>query len=427
MLRKPKKPKKFYLCVKQQLNKLSKEDYLALRELCHIAKNLYNFGLYNVRHYYFEQKEYLNYENNYHICKTNENYKLLNSNMAQQILKEVDSSFKSFFGLITLAKEGNYNFRDIKLPKYLPKEGFYTLVIGFVRINGNQLTLPFSNLYTKTHKKITITIPPNLKDKQIKEIKIVPKSNARFFEIQYTYEVTSTEFQKELDPNNALAIDVGLNNLVTAVTNTGKSFIIDGRRLKSINQWCNKENSRLQSIKDLQNIKGTTKKQAYLWKKRNTQVNDYINKTCRTIINYCLENDIGNLIIGYAETLQRNINLGKVTNQNFVNIPMGNIKEKLEYMCILYGIKFKKQEESYTSKASFFDNDEMPIYNADKPHKHVFSGKRVKRGLYKTKDGDLINADVNGALNILRKSNVVSLTTLNSSGDVATPKRIKIA
>lgn len=425
-MRKPKQPKKFYQCIKQQLNKLSKEDYLALRELCHIAKNLYNVGLYNVRQYYFEQKEYLTYENNYHLCKTNENYKLLNSNMAQQILKEVDVSFKSFFGLITLAKEGKYNFRDIKLPKYLHKEGFYTLVIGFVRIKDNRLILPFSNLYNKTHSKITITTPPNLKDKKVNEIKIVPKSNARFFEIQYTYEVSKSDFQKELNKNNALAIDVGLTNLVTAVTNTGKSFIIDGRRLKSINQWCNKENARLQSIKDLQNIKGTTKRQAHLWKKRNTQVSDYVNKTCRVIINYCLENNIGALIIGYAETLQRNINLGKITNQNFVNIPIGNIKEKLEYMCMLYGITFKKQEESYTSKASFFDHDEIPIYNADKPQKYSFSGKRVKRGLYKTKDGDLINADINGALNILRKSNVVSLTTLDSSGDVATPKRIKI-
>ncbi|MBC2582260.1 IS200/IS605 family accessory protein TnpB-related protein [Clostridium sp. DJ247] len=256
-----------YLCIKQQLKKISKEDYENLRELSHVAKNLYNYGLYNVRQYYFEQKEYLNYEKNYAIYKNNENYKLLNSNMAQQVLKEVDGVFKSFFGLIKLAKKGKYNFRDIKLPKYLKKDGFATLVIGFVR------------------------------------------------------------------------------------------------------------------------IKGITKKQSILRNNRNNRVNDYINKTCRYIINYCLDNNIGNLVIGYNETLQRDSNLGKVNNQNFVNIPVGNIKEKLEYLCKLYGINFVKQEESYTSKASFFDNDNIPKYNADNPIQATFSGKRIKRGLYKTKSG----------------------------------------
>ena len=414
-----------YLCVKQQLKKLSKEDYENLRELSHIAKNLYNYGLYNVRQYYFEQKEYLNYEKNYAICKSNENYKLLNSNMAQQILKEVDGVFKSFFGIIKLAKKGTYDFRAIKLPKYLKKDGFTTLVIGFVRVKGNELIIPYSNNYKKTHKPIKIKIPPILLDKKIKEIRIIPKDNARFFEMQYTYEVVET--QRDLDKTKALAIDIGLNNLATCVTNEGKTFIIDGRKLKSINQWCNKENSRLQSIKDLQGAKGTTKTQSILKNNRNNKVNDYINKTCRYIINYCLENNIGNLVIGYNETLQRGSNLGKINNQNFVNIPVGNIKEKLEYFCRLYGINFVKQEESYTSRASFFDNDTIPKYNADNPTDIVFSGKRIKRGLYKTKNGYYLNADVNGALNILKKSSVVDLQVLYSSGEVDTPIRIKIA
>jgi len=264
-----------------------------------------------------------------------------------------------------------------------------------------------------------------LKDKIIKEIKIVPGFNARYFEIQYTYEVE--EIQSNLDIKQALAIDLGLNNLATCVTSNGDSFIIDGRRLKSINQWYNKENSRLQSDKDLRGIKYITRKQFLLKDKRNRQVNDYINKTCRTIINYCIDNNIGNLVIGYNETLQREINIGKRNNQNFVNIPIGNIKEKLEYLCKLYGIKFTKQEESYTSKASFFDGDKIPKYNQDDPKDYKFSGRRIKRGLYKTKKGILINADVNGALNILKKSSVVSLETLYSSGEVDTPVRIRIS
>ncbi len=417
--------KTMYLCVKQQLKKLSKEDYLNLKELSHIAKNLYNEGLYNVRQYYFQEKEYLNYPKNYNLCKSSENYKTLNSNMAQQILKEVDGVFKSFFGLIKLAKKGSYNFKDIKLPKYLEKDGFATLVIGFVRIKENKLIIPYSNTYKKEHKPIEINIPPILLDKKIKEIRIIPKSNARFFEIQYTYEVV--EEQRELNNQKALAIDIGINNLATCVTNEGKSFIIDGKRLKSINQWYNKQNSKLQSIKDKQKIKGITNKQSNIINNRNNAINDYINKTCRYIINYCLDNEIGTLVIGYNETLQKNSNLGKKNNQNFVSIPVGNIKEKLEYLCKLYGINFLKQEESYTSKASFFDKDIIPKYSEYNPVNQTFSGKRVKRGLYVTKTGYSFNADQNGALNILNKSSVVDLTVLYSRGDVDTPIRIRIA
>ena len=143
-----------YLTVKQQVKHLSKEEYKSIKELCHIAKNLANQAIYNVRQYYFNEGEYLNYEKNYALLKSSNNYKLLNSNMAQQILKEVDGSFQSFFGLLKLAKKGRYAYKDCKLPHYLPKDGYATLVIGFVRLKGNKLILPFSNTYKKTHKSI---------------------------------------------------------------------------------------------------------------------------------------------------------------------------------------------------------------------------------------------------------------------------------
>jgi IS605 OrfB family transposase len=414
-----------YLTVKQQLKNLSKDDYLNLKILSHTAKNLYNQALYNVRQYYFAEKEYLNYEKNYALLKDSENYKLLNSNMAQQILKEADGVFKSFFALIKLAQKGKYDFRHISLPRYLPKDGHTTLVIGFVRLNGNKLIIPYSNSFRKEHKPVTVTLPPILQGKKIREIRIIPKSNARFFEVQYIYETVET--QRELNKQNALAIDLGLDNLTACVTSTGRSFIVDGRRIKSINQWYNKQNAVLQGIKDKQNIKGTTAKQCIIANNRNNAVNDYINKTCRYIINYCLNNDIGNLVIGYNETLQKNINLGKRTNQNFVSIPVANIKLKLEYLCELYGITFVKQEESYTSKASFFDNDTIPTYNDDNPKEYQFSGKRVKRGLYRTANGYCLNADINGALNILKKSSVVGLEALYGRGAVDTPVRIRIS
>ena len=415
-----------YLTVKQKVKHLSKEEYSILRELCHTAKNLANEAIYNVRQYYFTEGEYLKYEKNYALLKDSPNYKMLNSNMAQQILKEVDGSFKSFFGLLKLAKKGKYAFKDCKLPHYLPKDGFVTLVIGFVRLNEDRLILPYSQMYKKTHKPVEIKIPPILADKRIKEIRIIPKLGARFFEIQYTYEAEC--IQRNLNKNNALALDLGVNNLVTAVSSEGRSFIIDGRKLKSVNQWFNKENARLQGIKDRQGDKRrTTNRQKILAGKRNRQVNDYMSKAAKKIINYCIAHDIGTLVVGYNETFQRNTDIGRQNNQNFVNIPYGKLRSKLECLCELNGIAFVKQEESYTSKASFWDKDVIPVYNADNPQKYHFSGKRVQRGLYKTSDGMLLNADVNGALNILRKSSVVDLTVLYGSGEVDTPVRIRVA
>ena len=412
-----------YLTLKQQVKHLSKKEFKNLKYLCHIAKNLKNQAIYNIRQHYFNNKKYLNYNENYKMLKNSENYKKLNSNMAQQILKEVDESFKSFFALLKLAKNGQYNGK-IKLPNYLDKDGFTTLIIGFVRLKDDMLIVPYSNSFKKTHQEVKVKLPSVLKDKKIKEIRIIPKQHSRYFEIQYIYKVE--EVQRELNKENALGIDLGIDNLCTCVTNTGASFIIDGRKLKSINQYYNKINAKLQSIKDKQKIKRTTLRQKRIARKRNNRINDYLSKAARIIVNYCLNNDIGKLVLGYNEDFQRNSNIGSINNQNFVNIPYGKLKDKLIYLCNLYGIEFKIQEESYTSKASFFDEDEIPIYDKENPQKYIFSGKRIKRGLYQTSTGKLINADCNGALNILRKSKVVDLSVLYNRGELNTPKRIRM-
>ena len=417
-----------YLTIKQQVKHLTKEEYNILRELCKTAKNLTNQAIYNIRQHYFQEKQHLRYEANCYEMKSYENYKLLNANMSQQILKNVDAMFKSFFALIKLAKQGKYNFKHIKLPKYLPKNSYSNLIIGQIRLRkDNFLTIPFSNAFKQKNKgikKIQIKIPDVLKDKKIKQIQIIPKFNARFFEIQYIYEIQEEDIQ--LNTNNALAIDLGVNNLCTCVTNTGKSFIVDGKKLKSINQFFNKQNAKLQSIKDKQNIKKQTKQQFLVSRKRKNRIDDYVNKTCRYIINYCLTNNIGTLVIGYNQSFQNKTNLGRKNNQIFTQLPFGKIREKLEYLCKRYNINYILQEESYTSKASFFDNDELPIYNADNPQTYEFSGKRIKRGLYQTKDNYCFNADCNGALNILRKSKAVDVTILCCRGELDTPKRIRI-
>ena len=417
-----------YLVVKQQIKHLTKEEYNILRELCRTAKNLTNQAIYNVRQYYFQEKQYLRYEANYYEMKHLENYKLLNSNIAQQTLKDVDAMFKSFFTLIKLAKQGKYDFKHIKIPNYLPKNGYANIVISQIRIkNNNILMIPFSNAFKKKREvnRIQIKIPPVLENKKIKEIQIIPKFNARFFEIQYTYEIQEENIN--LNTNNALAIDLGVNNLCTCVTNAGKSFIVDGRKLKSINQFFNKQNAKLQSIKDKQNILRQTKQQFLISRKKKNRVDDYINKTCRYIINYCLTNNIGTLVIGYNQSFQCKANLGKRNNQIFTQLPFGKIREKLEYLCKRYNINYILQEESYTSKASFFDNDKLPVYNMDNPQTYEFSGVRIKRGLYQTKNGYYFNADCNGALNILRKSKAVDLTVLCYRGELDTPKRIRVS
>ena len=162
---------KIYGTQSQQLKGLTSDEYEALKTLCFLAKNLYNVGCYNVRQHYFIDGEYLSYQANYPLCKENSNYKLLNSNVAQQILKEVDKSFKSFFGLMNLIKKGKFDFRSIKLPSYLPKNSYFNLIIGQIRIKKDGcLDVPLSPTFKRTDRKITIKVPKNLLDKKIRSI-----------------------------------------------------------------------------------------------------------------------------------------------------------------------------------------------------------------------------------------------------------------
>lgn len=264
-----------------------------------------------------------------------------------------------------------------------------------------------------------------IQNKKVHIISVVPKHNGSYFEARFVFEDNEIN-PTNLDENEALSIDLGVNNFCTCVTSNNKSFIIDGKKLKSINQWYNKENARLSSEKDLQGIKGCTKKQYLLARKRNRRVEDIVYKSAKYIVTYCIDNNIGNIVIGYNDGFQAKVNMGKICNQKFTMIPYGQFKDRLRYLCNRFGIHFVLQEESYTSKASFYDKDEIPVWNPIKPKQVRFSGTRTSRGTYMRKDGKEFNADVNGALNILRKSNVVSLDALYSSGVVLTPTRVKI-
>ena len=397
-----------------------------LREMCHLSKNVYNESLYNIRQHYFSEGSYLRYEANYPLMKASENYKRLGANVAQQTMRNADYSFKSFFGLLKLAKSGKYESWRIRLPHYLPKDGLFKLCLTQAQIKDGKFKVPVSPEFRKEYpEKLMIGIPQYIRDKKIHQIHIVPKHNGKFFEVVYMFDDEEPE-QVKLDSSKFLGIDLGVNNLATCVTNEGESFIIDGKKLKCINQWYNKELARLSSIKDKQKIKGFTNQQHLITRKRNNRVQNYLYCAAKKIVNYCIQNQIGNIVVGYNDGFQENPNLGKVNKQNFVMIPFGRLKSRIEYLCDQYGINFVLQEESYTSKASFFDNDEMPKWNPQNPKQGNFSGKRVYRGLYQTSTEYKFNADVNGALNILRKSKLVDLSVLQCRGDVNTPLRIRV-
>ncbi len=419
-----------YLTQSNQIKGLDKNEYEALREMCRYAKNLYNVGLYSIRQYFFAQGRFLRYESNYQAVKDNENYALLQAGVSQQILKVVDRSFRSFFNLLKKAKHGEYRFHDVQIPHYLDKNDYFPLILSTnaIVIKDDYLQVPMSREFQRLHpdlERIKIPFPSRLEGKTVKEVRILPMEKARFFKVQFVYK-TEEEPQPHLSTDKALAIDLGLDNLATCVNSTdGSSFILDGKYLKSINHQYNARMAQLQSILDQQNLP-RSEQMARITVNRNNSVHDYMMKSARYIVNYCLTREIGTIVVGYNPDWKQDALMSRRNNQNFVQIPHGQLRTQLENLCERYGLKYVEQEESYTSKASFFDGDAIPVWNGT--HQEVtFNGKRLKRGLYRTKDGLALNADVNGAANILRKSNH-RLTSGErvARGLLANPLRVKL-
>lgn len=248
------------------------------------------------------------------------------------------------------------------------------------------IKLPKSNIQFKT------------KQKKINQVRIVPKNNYIVIEVIYEASI------KKLLKNNKryMSIDLGIDNLASCSSNVSKSFIINGKPVKSINQFYNKKKAMLQSELELKNKKKTSKQLQNLILKRNNKIKDYFHKASRYIVNQLVNQSINTLIIGKNDGWKQETNIGKKNNQNFTNIPHQMFINQLKYKCQLEGINVIEQEESYTSKVSFFDNDYIPVY---KQNDELFkpSGKRIKRGLFRTSNGLVINANINGSLNIMRK------------------------
>ena len=394
-----------------------KELKAVLEYLCSESNKLNNCAIYYARQVYFKTEKVVNKFALINELKQNPHYGAMHSQVAQQTVMSVAESFSSFIGLIKGIKAGSVAQKP-RIPNYKKKGGLalVTYPSQAVKLKPEGLRFPLGNK-VKTWfilDAFHLPMPSNLEYKNIREYRILPRNGEFYLEIVYKVETT----QSGVDSSKVLGIDHGLDNWLTCISNVGTSFIVDGKHLKSLNQWYNK---RVSILKENQPQAFWSKQLARVTERRNRQMRDAINKAARLVVNHCLESQIGTVVFGWNKGQKDSINLGSKTNQKFVQIPTGRLKERIKQLCEQYGIKFVETEESYTSKASFLDDDELPTFG-EKPEGLALSnaevwqesGKRVKRGLYRTANNLYINADCNGAANILRK--VATTLGLNLSG-----------
>jgi IS605 OrfB family transposase len=394
-----------FMGVQQVLLSPDYEIKAILEYLCQQSGKLYNSGVYFARQTFFKTGKLLTgkfdlaYEPS--VAKT-----MVAQSMpptpAQQTLLSVIEAFKSFKGLRSLFLNGQLPFKP-KAPGYLT--GSKLFKVAYPNSGGQKPTLingqlRFSlGLTVKRWFGISeffLPMPSNIDIAHVKEFTILPKNGAFYLEMSYEVEKQN----HVLDINQALSIDLGTaDNLAACVDTLGKSLLIDARAMKSMNQLWNKKVS----------TRKEGKPEAYwdnwldrVTRKRNHQMRDGINKAAKLIVDHCLKYGIGTLVIGWNDGFKSNANMGRVNNQKFVQMPLGKLKTRLMQLCDLHGIRFQETEEAYTSKASFLDGDSLPKYG-EKPEGWKASGKRLKRGLYQSSNGSIVNADLNGSANILKK------------------------
>ena len=375
--------------------KSTEHRFAEIDKLAFKSKNLYNAANYVIRQSFIYGWGYVNYNEMNRLMKSHQAYKVLQALVSQQILMILDKNWKSFFEAVKAYKADSSKFTGRpKLPKYKDKvKGRNILVYTIQAISSKQLNKGIVKL-----SGTNLSIKTKLEPARICQVRLVPKCDSYVIEVIYDEAEPTAS-----DDKFVASIDLGLNNLA-ALTSNQPGFIpllINGRPLKSINQFYNKRKARLQS--QLKGSRKSSPRIQRLTRCRNQKVDNYLHHTSRLIVDLLVANQIGTLVVGKNAQWKTEIDLGKQTNQNFVGIPHTRLIEMLEYKARLVGIKVIVQEESYTSKSNFLTLDPIPVYGkTDKDA--VFSGKRIKRGLYKTSVGQLINSDVNGSYNILRKA-----------------------
>lgn len=380
---------KFYIYDSEKINDLIQHMYIYNQQLLQRNKKPIDFMKSGLDAYFLQY--YLNI-----INQSDYKCKDLSSQTSQQIVKKVTQSFKDFKkALFDYFKYKEKYKAKPELPRYKKKKsmsGFYFTNQACI-IKNNQIKFP------KT--KLTLPFTCDFKGRHIRT-EVIRKYNE--FELRLVFEQKSKPKLKET--NVVAAIDLGVNNLVAITTNKGQSLLVKDKSLKSINQFANKEIARIQSAQTIlkPNNKVVSSKQLMkVYQKRNRRIEHFIYCTASIVLKFCLENNISKLVIGKNKDWKQDVKLKKKNKQNFIQIPFNSLISKIKEKLSCYGIEVLEQEESYTSKASALDFDKIPVYN-EKSANIKFSGRRAKRGLYKTKQGVLINADLNGALNIMRKT-----------------------
>ena len=368
------------------------ERFDLIKNLCHLSKNLYNASLYDVRQYYFETKLYRTWQSQAPLFSKNKqpDYYALQSHLAQQVLMQVGRQFLSFFN--------NKSNKKKRIPKYKDKNGYNVITFNKVTISRQIDFDEYKQIYTYTLCKRSYNLKIKSTKPNVKMVKFVYDEVNDLIKCFKIYEVEQPKLKK--DNSRYFSIDPGLNNIVSIYNNIGiRPLLYNGRPIKSINQYYNKTNAKLRS--ELPNNIKSSKRLKQLSFKRNNKIDYEMHKISTHIIKEAVKNNISKIIIGNNVGWKNEINIGRRNNQNFVNIPHTKLFNQLLYKGLLNGIEVIFTEESYTSKASFFDKDELPIYGENDNYK--FSGKRISRGLYKDSKGNLWNADLNGGGNIMRK------------------------
>jgi putative transposase len=386
--------------------KLPNFESSLLKFICQRSNSLYNQAIY-----YVNRKHEMvnpggifcaNYEDMATELKDETNYKLLYSQVAQQTLKAVAESFNGYKELLKLWLSGGLEIKPSS-PRYRVKGGLYPVTYPAIALtfdlDSTRVRIPLGNGIKAELglNELYIPCPFGIKPSQVVELSIVPRNGC--FYAAYVYK---TDLKKvDLDYKLGLGIDHGVGNWLTCLSNNGLSFILDGLHLKSLNNWFNKHVAYLKEGKP----QGFwSDKLASVTEKRNRQARDAVNKAARLVVNFCIENKIGNIVFGWNKRQKDSSNMSKQNNQKFVQIPTAKVKDRIAQLCEQYGIVFTETEESYTSKTSFLDNDFLPTFGEDnKPEGWKSSGKRINRGLFRTAKNYLVNADLNGCANILKK------------------------
>lgn len=398
-----------YLCQKNQVRKCSKKTYRILRELTHLAKNVYNEMNYTIKMWYDINDTFLDYYDLCYMVKSSDNYAKMPSQVGQQVVKVLSKNWKAFFHVLNERKKGRYN-GTIGTPNYLPKDGYFLCIFqdqSFKIIeNGTKLRLSLGKWFKKEYNQqyLFFDVPKHIIGHQIKEIRLIPRYNARFFELEYVY--AKEPIPADLKKDIYLGIDLGLNNFATCYSTTGASYIINGKGIKAYNQWWNKQKAKLQSQYDLQGLK-FGKKMAYLLNHRTHKMNNFLNQAVNIIIQQCLRDKIGNIIIGEIKDIKQHALLGKKNNQHFQCLPFSLFKRKLKGKCELYGIEYKEVSEAYTSQICCRCGQ---IRNSNRKHRGLYVCDQCK---------NIVNADSNGAINIVKK--VFPEYTIGDSSVVNTP------